>query len=203
MIENLRRKIETTIPVSDELWNVIRNEWKEIHVKKGDKLVGYGELNTKVFFVLSGSLEISLILNDGSSKSVWFYLDELFNFAYTQDSVFLGIPTKYEITVLEDSILLQGDAQVMEKTAEKFPELYRFKADGVLQDSILVNEIRNHIITLKPLDFVQYLHNNFPIFMERIPAKNIANFMGITPEWYSKLKRKLRLESVQENFLND
>ncbi|MBW1296216.1 Crp/Fnr family transcriptional regulator [Aquimarina litoralis] len=200
MIENLKQKIEATITVSDELWNVIRNEWKEIHVKKGDKLVGYGELNTKVFFVLSGSLEISLILNDGSSKSVWFYLDELFNVATTQDSAFLGVPTKYEITVLEDSVLLQSDCHVLDKTAEKFPELYKFKADGVLQDSILMNEIRNHIITLKPLDFVQYLYDNFPIFVERIPAKNIANFMGITPEWYSKLQKKLRLESIHENY---
>ena len=197
MLEHLKQKLASVIPVSPSLWNQISNEWKEVYVKKGEKLVHFGALNTKVFIVISGSLEISLILSDGSSKSVWFFLDELFNVATTPDSAFLNTPTKYEVTALEDSVLLQSDCHTLDRTAEKFPELYKFKAQGILHDSILMNEIRNHIITYKPLDFVKYLYNNYPIFIERIPSKHIANFMGITPEWYSKLKKKIRHELFQ------
>lgn len=194
MIEHLREKLASVIPVSEALWSQVKEEWKEVHVQKGRKIVHFGDLNTKVFIVVSGSLEISLILSDGTSKSVWFFLDELFNVATTPDSAFLNTPTKYEITALEDTVLLQSDCSTLDKTAEKFPELYKFKAQGILHDSILMNEIRNHIITYKPLDFVKYLYDNYPIFVERIPSKHIANFMGITPEWYSKLKKKIRLE---------
>ena len=179
MIEYLKEKLLSVIPVSEELWEEMNNQWKEIHVRKGEKLVCFGDLNTKVFFVASGSLEISLILSDGSSKPVWFFLDELFNFATTQDSVFLGTPTKYELTALEDSMLLQADSKLLDATADKYLELNTFKAEVLLQDIILINEIRNHIITYKPLDFVKYLYDSYPIFIER----HNANFMGITPDW--------------------
>lgn len=179
------------IPLNDKLWHVIESEWEEIYVKKGDKLVDYGELNKKVFFVASGSLEISMILNDGSAKSVWFFLDEIFNIATTQDSVFMDQPTKYEITALENSILLQSDFRKVDQTIEEYPEFYKFKAEDILHDFIIMNEIRNHIISLKPLDFLKYLSENYPSVLTRVPDKNIANLMGITPEWYSKLKKKL------------
>ena len=191
MIHRLKEKIQSVIPVNDKLWHAIESEWEEIHIKKGDKLVRYGELNKKIFFVASGSLEISMILNDGSAKSVWFFLDEIFNVATTQDSAFMDQPTKYEITALEDSILLRSDCRIMDETIEEFPELYKFKAEDILHDFITMNEIRNHIISLKPLDFLKYLSENYPSVLKRVPDKNIANFMGITPEWYSKLKKKL------------
>ncbi len=105
MVEHIKEKLLSIIPLREGLWEQMKKQWKEVHVKKGEKLVNFGELNTKAFCVTSGSLEISLILSDGTSKSVWFFLDEIFNFATTQDSVFLGIPTKYEITALEDSVL--------------------------------------------------------------------------------------------------
>ena len=192
MIQRLKKKIESVIPLEEEFWKVIQSQWEEIHVKKGDKLVHYGELNKKVFFVGSGSLEISMILNDGSAKSVWFFLDEIFNIATTQDSAFMDEPTKYEITALEDCILLKSNCNTLEETARRFPQLHQFKAEDILQDFIIMNEIRNHIIAHKPLDFLKYLSSNYPLIVRRVPDKNIANFMGITPEWYSKLKKKLK-----------
>lgn len=193
MIQRLREKLESIIPVTDELWHQIQSEWEEISIKKGEKLVRYGELNKKVFFVASGSLEISMILNDGSAKSVWFFLDEIFNVATTQDSAFLDEPTKNEITALEDCILLKSDCKMLDETIEKYPQLYKFKSEDILSDFITMNEIRNHIITLKPLDFLKYLNTNYPSIVQRIPDKNIANVMGITPEWYSKLKKSADL----------
>lgn len=73
MIQRLKEKLESIIPITDELWCQIQSEWEEIQVKKGEKLVRYGEINKKIYFVLKGSLEISMILNDGSAKSVWFF----------------------------------------------------------------------------------------------------------------------------------
>lgn len=194
MLQRLKEKIQSVIPVNDKLWNKIQSEWDEIHIRKGDKLVRYGELNKKIFFVSSGSLEISMILNDGSAKSVWFFLDEIFNVATTQDSAFLDEPTKYEITALEDCVLLRSDCRMLDETIKKYPQLYKFKSEDILHDFIIMNEIRNHIITLKPLDFLKYLSTHYPSIVERVPDKNIANFMGITPEWYSKLKKKLKFE---------
>jgi signal-transduction protein with cAMP-binding, CBS, and nucleotidyltransferase domain len=190
MIQCLREKLESIIPITDEMWYQIQSEWEEVRVKKGEKLVRYRELNKKIYFVLSGSLEISMILNDGSAKSVWFFLDEIFNVATTQDSAFMDEPTKYEITALEDSVLLRSDCNVLEETANLYPILHKFKAEDILYNFITMNEIRNHIIAQKPLDFLKYLQANYPSILRRIPNKNLANVMGITPEWYSKLKKK-------------
>lgn len=60
-----------------------------------------------------------------------------------------------------------------------------------MNDLMIMNEIRSRIMVLKPIEVIQYLHKNYPMMIERIPDKNIANLMGITPEWYSKLKKKI------------
>ena len=40
-------------------------------------------------------------------------------------------------------------------------------------------------------DFLLFLYNQHPVYLQRIPDKYIAEFMGISKEWLSKLKKKV------------
>ena len=193
MINKLRRRIENYVSVSDEAMKAIESQSEMIDVKKQETLVNYGELCNKRFFIYKGSFEISLVLNDGSKKTVWFFMDELFNIATCPDSLVLNIPTTYEITALEDSTVMKINYQALLDIFDRNLQLYKYKVEVFLNDLMIMNEIRSRIMAYKPIEVMEYLKDNFPMLLNRIPDKNLASLMGMTPGWYSKIKKSSAL----------
>lgn len=50
--------------------------------------------------------------------------------------------------------------------------------------------IQNHLLALSSLDFFQWFLTHYGSIFKRFQSQDIASFMGITPAWFSKLKRK-------------
>lgn len=191
MIEKFKNKIEKYVKVSEEFSLELKLACKAIELKKNDILVRYGGIYRKAFFINRGSFKSSLLTPNGVSKTTWFYFDELFNVIPIKDSFLNGKPTKYEITALEDSEVLEIDMAYVNSWLEKFPEFNEFFRLDMITDFIMGEEIRTHLLCYSKKDFLNYLYNNFPIIVLRAPSHALADFIGITPEWYSKLKRKL------------
>ena len=189
MIDKIRKRIESHVPVSDETMNELESHFETFDIKKQETLVHYGDSNRNLFFIISGSFEISFVLNDGSKKTIWFFMDELFDVAICPDSLIMEVPTSYEITALENSRVMKIRYQILLDIFDKAPHLYKYKAESIAKDLMIMNEIRSRIAVLKPIEVMEYLNHNFPMLIKRIPAKNLASLMGITPEWYSKLKK--------------
>jgi len=60
-----------------------------------------------------------------------------------------------------------------------------------LFDFIRTQEIGAHRLVHTSLDFIKYIQNKYPLLISRISSKDMAYFTGISPEWYSKLKKKV------------
>ncbi|WP_394746723.1 Crp/Fnr family transcriptional regulator [Spongiimicrobium salis] len=195
MIEKLLEKMKEIIPVSDELWKDVQKHTKIMYLKRGEVLIPYSQVDTNAYLVVQGSFDASLISLDGSRKTIWFYFDGLFDSIVCMDSYFLNQPTKYEITALEDAIVFKVSKQEVDVLVEKYPAMNEFYRTDIIANFIKVDEIRNHMIAYTPKEFLAYLRTHYPEIFLRIPAKNIAHFMGITPEWYSKIQREAMLLS--------
>ncbi|WP_298513455.1 Crp/Fnr family transcriptional regulator [uncultured Kordia sp.] len=191
MLNAFRKKIEKHTPISDEQWEHIKKDCSVMNVKKKEVLIKYAEMNKNLFFIVSGSFEISLVSKNGESKTVWFFLDDLFNIICCLDSIFLEELTKYEVTAIEDATIIKFSYSSIESWANTYPHLNEFIRRDVLNDLVILFEIRNHMSSHTPIEFIMYLKEKFPIILHRIPDKNIARLMGITPEWYSKMQKKL------------
>ncbi|MEP0266348.1 Crp/Fnr family transcriptional regulator [Dokdonia sp.] len=187
-----REKIEEYVLISNEEWNIIENHCEVFQIKNKEVLVKYGTLNKNVFFLAQGSFEMSLILEHDDTKTVWFFEDEIFNMLTTVDSVLLNEHTKYEITALEDSLVVKFDFDKFDFLASKYQNINEFIKRDIMDGFVVFHEIRNHMISHSPADFITYFHKKFPTILHKIPDKNIAQFMGITPEWYSKIKKKVK-----------
>ncbi|MEM9000552.1 MAG: cyclic nucleotide-binding domain-containing protein [Bacteroidota bacterium] len=191
MIEKLKANLEKVVPICDELWSEIQKKAKEFFLKKGEVLIKYGSFCKNVYVISSGSFESSLISKNGNRQTVWFFFDELFYVTLTMDSYYLNVPTQYEITALEDSKVLGFDKKFIDHLILKYPSFNQFYRHDIVTSYISTNEIHNIMITHTPLEILQYLKTNYPAILNRAPSKNLAHFMGITPEWYSKLKNKI------------
>ncbi|MEL6918419.1 MAG: hypothetical protein AAFO99_11890 [Bacteroidota bacterium] len=195
MLEKLKSKIESQFPVSQEFWKELQNNSKQITVKKNNILVAYGSLSGKSYFVAKGSFKSSMLTISGNYKTVWFYFDELFYFIPILDSRVSRKPTKYEIMAMEDSVVIEMENAVCRLWYEKYHEFNMFSRMDLIKDFTMADDIRTHLISYSKEDFLRYLYEKYPIILSRTPSKTVADFMGITPEWYSKIKKKINLKS--------
>ncbi|MEM9001668.1 MAG: Crp/Fnr family transcriptional regulator [Bacteroidota bacterium] len=190
MIDILKTKLERHIEVDDELWQEMQQNTTSLFVKKKDILIDYGSIDRNVYAIASGSFEVALVSTNGNRQVVWFFLDNFSNSAVCMDSHFLNEPTKYEIKAMEDSLVYVFKKSDIDAWLIKYPNFNLFFRSDVLEKFINMNEIRNHMVSHTPYEFLKYLRENYPIILEKTPRKNLAQFMGITPEWLSKITKK-------------
>ena len=191
MVEKFKNKIEKYVKVSDAFLVELERACKPIELKKNDILVHHGGVYWKAFFVVTGSFKSSLLTPEGILKTTWFYFDHLFNIIPIRDSFLSGKPTKYEVQALENSTVLEIDMNTVNSWLQKFPEFNEFFRLDMINDFIMGEEIRTHLVCYSKKDFLRYLFESYPIIVSRTPSHALADFMGITPEWCSKLKKNL------------
>ncbi|MET1260668.1 cyclic nucleotide-binding domain-containing protein [Flagellimonas sp. DF-77] len=193
MVASFIQKIEHYVKPSLGLQTELAEVCKPIEVRKNEILVRHGGVYWKAFFIVEGSFKSSLLTPEGHLKTTWFYFDRLFSIIPIRDSFLSGKPTKFEIQALEDSVVLEIDMNAVNSWLQKYPEFNEFFRVDMINDFIMGEEIRTHLLCYSKQDFLKYLFDTFPIIIARTPSHALADFMGITPEWCSKLKKKLAI----------
>lgn len=189
MLEKLKTKLEGRFELVPELWEEIAASAKQINLKKDEVLIPYSSLKKAAYLIVSGSLKQSLIHSNGNQTATWFFFEHIFDVAVSFDSYSLDEYTKYEFTALENSVVFQIKKERVEDWAERFPSFSKFYREDCMGSFVLFSEIRNHMVSHSTSEFLQYLKKRYPQIIEKVPSKYLAEFMGITPEWFSKINR--------------
>ena len=192
--DKLKERIQRSVFVSDDLWNELRTKGTLINIKKNENLVMSGSKNRNVFFIASGGLMHSVVSESGYSQAVWFFFDDFFDFSTSLDSFFLNEPTKYSISALEDSVVIKFSKQTIDHLIQEYQTFNEFFMTNITLDFVMIYEFKSYSLVNTPLDTMKYLKSNYPHMTKRVSSKNMAHFLGISPEWYSKLKKKLETE---------
>ncbi|MEM6719362.1 MAG: cyclic nucleotide-binding domain-containing protein [Bacteroidota bacterium] len=188
--DELISKSDVTIVEKSELWNSILVNTKVLSLKKGETLIKKKERDASVYVIINGAFECNLMMDDNKGKLVWFFLDTLFDAATALDTFFKGVQTKYEITAIEDATVIKFEKSFLEKLCKEHKIFNDFYIHQILNSFFYYFEIRNNMLALSSFEFLMYLQKNYPFIVERVSSHKLANFMGITPEWLSKLKRR-------------
>jgi len=65
-----------------------------------------------------------------------------------------------------------------------------FYIQRLINALLIEDEFKTQIISKSSEKLYQYLISEYPQIILNFPSKHIAEFMGITQEWLSKLKKK-------------
>ncbi|MEM8509528.1 MAG: hypothetical protein AAF717_16975 [Bacteroidota bacterium] len=190
-LEKLKIKLQSGFEVHPELWNEIAENAKKISLKKDEVLVPYSSKRKVVNIVVQGSLKQSLIDSKGKKTATWFFFDTNSDVAVCFDSYYLDEYTKYEVSALENAVVYQIAKEKIENWADRFANFNRFYREDCIRSFMLSVEIRNYMVSHTPSEFLEYIRKSYPQIMLRVPSKYLADFMGITPEWLSKMNRIL------------
>jgi len=191
MFDLLEKQIRSEISLSPELLKRLQETGFEINIKKNQYLLRQGEVCQHGYFLNKGSLIQLFQHENGKEIVLGFYVDHVYSFLSSPRSYFNGTGSSFEIKALEDCSLISYKKEDLENMAKEFPEFsifYHKITATALHNMYMYSAMR---LSLSAEEFFVYLMQNHPAFLQRIPDKYIARFIGVSDEWLCKVKKRI------------
>lgn len=156
--------------------------------KKSDIVTGLGKTENKVYFIISGIVEID-ISKDGDNKIIDFYFQNSFVCALT--SFLLQKPSEAEIKALTNLEVEYIEYNEVQK-AYKHSLLANQLGRTIIEQAYLVKFKREKDFLTKSAD-VRYLElmKARPDLVKLLPVHKIAQYLGIHPESLSRIRKSI------------
>lgn len=157
--------------------------------KRGDLLLEQGKLCRQLFFVESGSLRAYNLSKNDKEATIMFairdwWITDMYCFANQK-------PAMVSLEAIEDSkvIVLVFDAfQRLLQQKPKFERFYRI----LFQNAYAREQLRAlDAISLSTEERFHSFSIKYPEIAEKVTQKQIASYLGVTPEFLSSLKKKI------------
>jgi CRP-like cAMP-binding protein len=163
---------------------------KVVTVKNRTKLVEVGEISQYVYFIVEGGFVARSFYFDNQKKSTTnFFLNDYFPFMGCLDSFFTGTKTKTELIAIKNSTLLAFHKSELDKILAENHDILLFYLQMTTEVLRNESELKVVLISSSKKDIYEYLIEKCNPVIKNVPAKYIAEFMGITAEWFSKMKK--------------
>ena len=157
-------------------------------LKAGDFLLREGDVCRYETFVTKGCLKTYYLDKDGVEHIIDFSIEEWW--ADDLYSFFTQTASKSNIRAIEDSDVLQISKNNLETLYQKIPKFERFFR--VLFQNAYITQREQINLTLSTTAEERYIHflKKKPYAEKRFSQKDIASYLGITPQFLSGLKKK-------------
>lgn len=161
-----------------------------IKVLEADEFfVKFEEINTNIFLVLNGLLKSYYLDKEGEETIINFYKES--DISGNWYSTLLGQPARLCIQALESTTIIQVD--VKEVDALVFDNINLLRAYNQILKEKLISSLHKIWDNINEKPEVRYLklQKERPDLLERVPQKQIASYLGITPVSLSRIKKRL------------
>jgi CRP-like cAMP-binding protein len=185
LIQNIAKHV--SLRPEEELLFLSKTETKNYKAKT--ILLNAGEICKHSYFVNSGLLR-SFTINDHIVEHVlsfacegWWISDMYSLLSQKQGNLF--------IEVLEDAEVVILSKENQEKLYLEIPKLERFFRI-LTENSLVANQERLiNNLSLSAEERYEKFFKKYPTLVLKIPQKQIACYIGVTPEFFSKMKSRL------------
>lgn len=158
-------------------------------LKKKESLHQAGEVHTYSAFVLEGCLRSFTIDSNGFEHIVQFaprgwWIADIYSLVSRQAG-------KMTIDALEDStvlVLKRSDQELLFNRAPIFERYFRI----IIENSVVAqhNRLMDYLSLSAQQRFLDFCIR-YPMLVKTLPQKQIASYIGVTPEFLSKMKAGL------------
>ena len=185
LLENIN-KIVTLTPEEEQL---ILTQVEVKHYKAKSMLLKAEEVSRNTYFVQRGVVR-SFTINDQIIEHVLHFACEGWwigdMYSYIAEK-----PGNLFIEVLEDAEIVCVSKETHQLLYQKIPKLERFFR--ILAENSLVAHQERLIdnLSLTAEERFEKFCSKYPTLIQRVSQKQIASFIGVTPEFFSKMKAKL------------
>ena len=185
MFEILLKNITRRITLTNEEIEFFTSQLTTKKLKRRQFLVQEGEFNKYSAFVTSGCLRSYTVDKDGFEHVLQFAPQDWW---ITDMASFLhNLPGTLFIDAIWDSEVILIQRSHIEKLYQTIPQFERYFR--ILAENALVTYQRRMIDSLSLTARERYDHfcSRYPSLIETLPQKQVAAYIGVTPEFLSKM----------------
>jgi len=181
--------ISKIVLLTDEEKALILSKIEVQHYKTKTILLHAGEICKHSYFVNSGILR-SFTINDHIVEHVLHFACEGW-WIGDMYSLLSQKPGNLFIEVIEDAEVLLLSKENQEILYHEIPKLERFFR--ILTENSLVahQERLMDNLSLSAEERFEKFCSKYPTLIQQVPQKQIASYIGVTPEFFSKMKAKM------------
>lgn len=185
ILQNIAKHVSLT--KEDEALFLSKTETKQLKAKT--ILLSAGEVATCTYFVNSGILR-SFNINDNIIEHVLHFACEGWwigdMYSYISEK-----PGNLFIEVLEDAEVVIITKENQQQLYQEIPKLERFFR--ILAENSLVSHQERLMdnLSLTAEERFEKFCSKYPSLIQKVSQKHIASYIGVTPEFFSKMKARL------------
>ena len=187
MNTDLKNFIAKYVSLPDDEMEDIATRFKTKQVKKNDYLLKQGDTCKDLVFVQKGCLRL-YYMQDDVEVSVWFAFPR--SSAIEIYSFISGSPSNYFLQAIEDSEVLCLPKAALNKLYKEQPKMQEMMRN--FWEDVILNLIERFTALQTDSAEKRYLDLlNKPAYLETIPQKYLASFIGVTPTSLSRIRKQI------------
>lgn len=188
MTQNLIQFIKQLVSFTDEEIQDIQHLFVEKNLKKGEFWVKEGEFNSDILFLNKGMLRSYFVKREVEKTFDLVIENQILT---ATESYVSGLPSTDFIQAVEDtylSVITKDNLEILYSKSFKWERVGRI----IIEYYTIEKEIRiRSFISETAQERYERLTKDQPELMQRTPQIYLANFLGITPQSLSRLRRKI------------
>lgn len=162
------------------------------NVKTYKTLIDYYEKCQTIYFVLKGGFVMKFLNEeDESERAINFNLDTFQPFMTVPQSYFNTTPSTCKLQAIKNSEVLAFEKKQLLEISNQSERIKDFYYQQIINALLLELDFRIKLISYSPQKIYELLISDFPEIVKNVSSKDIASFIGISPEWLSNLKQKI------------
>lgn len=190
MTQRLLDHIRKYVALSDDEFGRFGHFFNHIHLNKKQHLLKAGDPCDHIYFVMEGCLNMYFVNEKEVPQTAQFAIENwwISDFlAFTK-----GSQTDFSIEAVEETHLLGLNRTDLQKVSVVFPpfETYLRTIYQIAYGASLIR-LRSLYGFSKAQRYQRFIEK-YPEFAQRVPQYLLASFLGLTPEYVSELRAKMR-----------
>ena len=184
----LEQYIKACFGVTDEEMAILYDLFVPVTIKKGDYFLKTGRQCDKLGFVQSGLLRVFTTVEGDREVTQWiagpgYFITDL-------ASLVLGRSSRWTIQALTDVEMYVLDKPVYDRIGERLPRWPEMERRFIVQCfAIMEDRIFTHLSMSAAERYAFFFEQHKELF-NQVPLQYIASILGMTPETFSRIRKK-------------
>lgn len=184
---HLTQYIRRYVDWSDQNDREFQGVLSSINLKKKEFILKPGQSCSSRYFITKGLVRLYYIDRKGNEQIIHFAIDHWWITDY--DSLINQKPSKLYIQALEDTELLVLQQDDFNDLTTRIPTVDRLFRQIMEKTFIAAQKRLEFIFSLPGEEQYHLFVNSNPDFVQRVPQYMIASYLGMTPEFISKIRK--------------
>ena len=185
LISNIRKHISLTGEEIEFFTSLLKSKY----IPNGEFLLREGDICKYESFVTKGCLKTYYLDENGFEHIIDFSIEEWW--ADDLYSLLTQTASRSNIKAIEDTSILQISKTDLEMLYQKIPKFERFFRILFQNAYITQREQINSALSASAQERYLLFIKKKPYAEKRFPQKDIASYLGVTPQFLSTMKKKL------------